>query len=264
MNHRSLIRDTHRPQFSGHGVVRIPAVLTADQAENLFTDFKSHIGPTPETNAYGVLRNNVWTQIPSFEHTLRTDRLAEIAMGLLDCTEIICFQDNVICKVPGTQDQVAWHQDYSYWPLDRPEGITLWVALTDASPGNGCMSFVPGSHELGERCPTNFVAGSNQPLRPDLPALNLDEAPNLPKPFPAQAGDVIAHHPLAWHMSPPNLSHTWRCAWSITFVKNTVRWSPEHAPHPFSLSEQPQEGDPLAGPRFPRFTSRLHYDSEQS
>jgi len=175
---------------------------------------------------------------------------------------ITCFQDNVICKVPNTTDQVQWHQDYSYWPLDRPLGVTLWVALTDANEDNGCMSFVKQSHHLGEKCPTNFVPGSNQPLRPDLPPLPIEEAHRGAHPFPALNGDIIAHHPLAWHMSSGNQSADWRCAWSITFLHPDVRWSPQHAPHPFNLSEKPAEGDPVHGPLFPKFRRRLHCDAE--
>ena len=263
MNQRSLIRNTQRSIFMEQGVVRIPSVLTRQHTNILFSDFVKHIGPKPELNAYGVLRNNIWKQIPSFENTLRESALADVAMTLLKTTSLTCFQDNVICKLPGTKDEVAWHQDYSYWPLDKPAGITLWVALTDADPENGCMSFLPGTHQLGERCPTNFVQGSNQPLRSDLPPLDLGDAPNPSQPFPAKAGDIIAHHPLTWHMSPPNPSQTWRCAWSITFIDSSVKWSPSHAPHPFCLSEKPQEGDPVEGTLFPRFSSGLNCDSDK-
>jgi len=262
MNNGSLIQTHQLTQFLGRGVVRLPSILAPEEADQLFNAFRAHIGPNPETNAYGVLRNNVWRQIPIFEHTLRHSALSEVACRLLGETETVVFQDNVICKLPSTTDPVAWHQDFSYWPLDRAEGVTLWVALTDALPDNGCMYFVPGSHLLGEKSPTDFVENSNQPNQTHLPALDLADAPNPPEPFQATAGDLIAHHPLAWHMSPGNQSKRWRCAWSITFLRPSVRWSPKHAPHPFNLTEEPTEGAPLEGSLFPRFVHGLHCEQE--
>ena len=52
------------------------------------------------------------------------------------------FQDTVIWKPPNSQERVEWHQDYSYWPLDKPDGITIWISLTHASKQNGCLSFL--------------------------------------------------------------------------------------------------------------------------
>lgn len=258
MNPPSLIQHQHSTRFNRDGVVRIDKVLSSNCAQRLLSAFQKHIGSNPEINAYGVLRNNIWKKVPAFEEVLRNSDLARIAMDLLHVDSVICFQDNVICKLPGSSDNVEWHQDFSYWPLDQPLGITLWVSLTEADPENGCMSFVPGSHSLGERCPTNFVPNSNQPLRDDLPALQLSDAPNPPVPFATEIGDVIAHHPFSWHMSPGNHSERWRCAWSITFLSTAVRWDPGHAPHPFNLSESPNKGDSVVGPLFPNFRRGLH------
>lgn len=241
--------------------MHIDSGVSRETAQRLFADFKDYIGPNPECNAYGVLRNNVWRARPLFADVLRTHSLPTLAMDLLDCDEVLCFQDNVICKVPRTIDSVAWHQDYSYWPLSAPLGITLWVSLTDATPDNGCMWFIQGSHHLGERCPTNFITHSNQPLRADLPPLDLNDAPNAPRAFPTQCGDVIAHHPLVWHQSPANLTPFWRCAWSITFVRAEVRWNPDHAPHPYNHTLNPERGRHLQSNHFPRFCRGVH--SEQ-
>jgi len=261
---RSLIQSQHRHALEHDGVVHIREALSPETVQFLFEDFKEHIGPHPEENAYGVLRNNVWRARPAFEDCLRHSILPTLAMDLLHCDEVLCFQDNVICKVPNTLDAVAWHQDYSYWPLSAPLGITLWVALTEATRTNGCMWFAPASHRLGERCPTNFIPHSNQPLNLNLPLLDIKEAPNPPRPFPAEPGDIIAHNPLVWHQSPANPTTLWRCAWSITFLRAEVSWNPDHAPHPYNHTLNPTKGAPIQPPFFPRFQREVHSEKRRT
>ena len=50
--------------------------------------------------------------------------------------------------IKGGQDgtYVSWHQDSAYFGLDPHELVTVWLALTDATPEMGCMKVIPGSH----------------------------------------------------------------------------------------------------------------------
>ena len=36
----------------------------------------------------------------------------------------------------------------AYWGLDNRELVSVWVALADASEEAGCMSVLPGSHQV--------------------------------------------------------------------------------------------------------------------
>ena len=42
---------------------------------------------------------------------------------------------------------VSWHQDSAYFGLDPHELVTVWLALTDSKPENGCVRVIPGSHK---------------------------------------------------------------------------------------------------------------------
>lgn len=87
----------------------------------------------------------------------KSPALAELAghLGRLTCAaleipELALFHDHLLFKPSGGVD-MDWHQNYSYLPLDRPHGMTLWVAQDDITTENGCLYYLFGSRLLGER-----------------------------------------------------------------------------------------------------------------
>src|SRR5919198_40513 len=50
-------------------------------------------------------------------------------------------------------------EEGSYWPLEPMEVVTLWLALDDSTPENGCMRVIPGTQgmELQEMKPRTDV-----------------------------------------------------------------------------------------------------------
>jgi phytanoyl-CoA hydroxylase len=54
----------------------------------------------------------------------------------------------VMTKHPGYSSATLWHQDIRYWSFDRPELISVWLALGEETPKNGALQVIPGSHLL--------------------------------------------------------------------------------------------------------------------
>lgn len=239
-----------RHQFAEHGFEHLGRLLSAEQVEALRQASDKPLRHRASPGAYGQIWHNPWPELPLLKKTI-VETLAPAAARVLGADQVILFQDHLINKSPGT-DAVQWHQDYSYWPLDSPAGLTLWVALEDADLDNGCLHYIPGTHLLGERQPANFFIDAKQSKRPELPDLDAESRRGEAVAVAAGAGDVLAHHPLVWHMSPANRSHRQRHAWSITFLVPDVRWAPEHAPHPFGYQLQTRPGDSLPEDQFPR------------
>ncbi|MEO5839566.1 MAG: phytanoyl-CoA dioxygenase family protein [Acidimicrobiales bacterium] len=75
-----------------------------------------------------------------------------IEPSLLDLVEqligpdIILWGSSVFAKPPGIGKAVQWHQEGHYWPMRPLIATSAWIAIDDASPENGCLRFVPGSH----------------------------------------------------------------------------------------------------------------------
>ena len=161
-------------------------------------------------------------------------------LPLLNVDEVILFQDNVIQKPPTIPEKSAWHQDYAYWPLDRPLGITFWIALTPVSEQSSCLHYWPGSHKLGEYQATDFMAGTEQPKATDLPIADSQSRTSVPCPL--EPGEALVHHPLAWHMSTGNTTNKARCGWSINFIHPSVCWNPVTPHTPGIIGYPPHQG----------------------
>jgi len=54
----------------------------------------------------------------------------------------------VMTKQPRFSSVTGWHQDIRYWSFQRPELISVWLALGREIPENGCLSFLPGTHAM--------------------------------------------------------------------------------------------------------------------
>ncbi|GGA81140.1 chlorinating enzyme [Puia dinghuensis] len=73
--------------------------------------------------------------------------------------DILCWRTEVFSKAPGAKG-TEWHQveDFSYANNNSPQLIptvktrwgivlTVWIAFSKTTKENGCMKFLPGSHE---------------------------------------------------------------------------------------------------------------------
>ena len=77
-----------------------------------------------------------------------------------------CHHNCVMTKHPGHSSATLWHQDVRYWSFDRPDLVSLWLALGTETAANGALMVIPGSHRLDldrGRLDRDLF------LRPDLP-----------------------------------------------------------------------------------------------
>jgi ectoine hydroxylase-related dioxygenase (phytanoyl-CoA dioxygenase family) len=75
-------------------------------------------------------------------------RLAALCLDLLG-PDVRLYWDQAVYKYPSFPKEFPWHQDNGYTFVVPELYLTVWVALSDATPENGCVEVVPGSHELG-------------------------------------------------------------------------------------------------------------------
>ncbi|WP_323119540.1 phytanoyl-CoA dioxygenase family protein [Burkholderia alba] len=107
----------------------------------------------------------------------------------------------MMTKHPAYGSLTGWHRDARYWSFERPDLVSVWLALGPETNANGALWLVPGSHsaELDAACfdGAKFFRG-------DLPANRrwIDQAvcPEL------AAGDVVFFHCNTLHSAGQNTS----------------------------------------------------------
>jgi phytanoyl-CoA hydroxylase len=105
----------------------------------------------------------------------------------------------VMTKQPRHSSQTGWHQDIRYWSFERPELVSVWLALGREHELNGCLKVVPGTHRMSfDR--TRF--DDDLFLRSDLPENRELVASAVPVEL--VAGDVLFFHCRTFHAAGRN------------------------------------------------------------
>lgn len=186
-----------------------------------------------------------WTGLhlshPAFAQQLRHPEVLAVARQLLGGS-VQLFHDHLISKPAHASSTIPWHQDYPFWPVDRPQALSCWLALDDVAADAGAMRFLPGAHLEGEQPPVDFLRA------PKLWGAREASAVAVP----VKAGDCIFHHCLSWHTSPPNATTGERRAYITILLSTACRFAPEHSAwHPVNEFVSAAPGAPFNTDHFP-------------
>jgi ectoine hydroxylase-related dioxygenase (phytanoyl-CoA dioxygenase family) len=122
--------------------------------------------------------------------------------------DVRLYWDMAVYKKPGTKEPFPWHQDNGYTYVDPQQYVTCWVALTDATPDNGCPRVAPRAHLQGtfqhKITPLGFVCTQEEP--PGVVTV------------PVKAGDIVVFSSLAPHATGPNLTTDIRKAFIAEYI----------------------------------------------
>ena len=117
----------------------------------------------------------------------------------------------IMTKRPQYSSDTGWHQDIRYWAFERPELISVWLALGDEFPDNGGLSVIPGSHREAverTRLDTELFLDARHPENHSL----IERAVSLT----LEAGDVLFFHCRLFHSATRN--HAGRQKYSVVFT----------------------------------------------
>jgi phytanoyl-CoA hydroxylase len=112
-----------------------------------------------------------------------------------------CHHNCVMTKAPGFSSVTLWHQDIRYWAFERPELVSLWLALGDETADNGALQVIPGTHR--EMFATERLDQARF-LRPDLPENQALIA--RARIVELAKGDVLIFHCRAFHAAGRNVT----------------------------------------------------------
>lgn len=215
----SAVTETHIQDFHQHGYLVIHDAFSPDEIQDALAGMMHLMdGNHPDFRAIqfepklakrkraleGQERRDAIRKIFKFvDYEPRLNAIAEHSgmLGVLqrmmgDTPEL--YQDMALVKPPRFGSEKPWHQDCAYF--DLPQGTTVvgvWIALDAATPENGCMHIIPGSHNEGPMI--HFKRRDWQICDTHVPVARDTMVP-------LQPGGCLFWHGLTHHGSPVNQS----------------------------------------------------------
>ncbi|MDQ6683959.1 MAG: phytanoyl-CoA dioxygenase family protein [Pseudomonadota bacterium] len=204
--------------FRRDGCVFPIPVLSAGEAHELrrkLETFEANSGGPLK----GALRHKTHLLFPWLNDLVHHPRIVDAVSDLYG-DDLLCWTTNFFIKEAANPAFVSWHQDSTYWGLDRPDVVTAWIALTPSHESNGAMGFIPGTHTSDQIAHRDTFAPDNLLTRGQEIAVDVD---------PAQAvtivlapGEMSLHHVRLVHGSPPNPSADRRIGFAIRYIPTRI------------------------------------------
>lgn len=227
-----LITEDHVREYHERGFIAVENVFTPEEVETYKAAIRDLIiegNPriiqleeagkdkqlTPEQREAFVRKCMTFTEHePRLKAMSVHPRLIGICERLVG-EKIWLSQSMALLKPPHVGREKPWHQDMAYFHLNNPEKVIgTWTALDPATPENGCMHLIPGSHRQGP-----------QPHYHDRDCQLADEAVDVDHDVvcPLKPGGVLFFSALIHHGTPPNQSSARRRAIQLHYAAESCK-----------------------------------------
>ena len=128
---------------------------------------------------------------------------------------------------PGTPG-FPWHQDWNFPGLGRKpsldpvENVSCWIAITESTRENGCMSFLPGEHR--GKIPDERIVEGTEALGPHVVKVDLDR--RQPVAMELRPGQFAMFGPGTLHSTGRNDSDSMRLGLVVRITRTSTRVYP--------------------------------------
>jgi len=169
-------------------------------------------GRTPRRLLSAVSR---FPTLKAFATSLEVSAQIQALLGVPAVSLSQAHHNCVMTKSPDHSSATLWHQDVRYWSFDRPELVSIWVALGEENVRNGSLRVIPGSHLLdldrGRFDHALFLrpeVAENKPLLRTAILIELEP------------GDVLFFHGRLFHAAGPNRTQQVKLSAVFTYHAN--------------------------------------------
>lgn len=184
----------------------------------LWHEYHSNESGDPNRVLFHAL--GAWRLRPAFHDILWNPAFLVPASQLLGGS-VRFWHDQLFCKPAKHGGNVAWHQDYSYWTRTKPMAhLTCWTGLDPATVDNGCLQYIPGSHNW-DLLPITGLAGDMDAIKDVLNEEQWEQFQN-PVAIELEVGCCSFHHPLMVHGSKENRTEIPRRAVVLNVIRDGV------------------------------------------
>ncbi|MBC6439176.1 MAG: class II aldolase/adducin family protein [Rhodospirillales bacterium] len=155
------------------------------------------------------------------DRLLHDSRILDVVEDIIG-PDIMAWDGAFIIKEPDRKTHISWHQDLTYWGLDTVNDlVSIWFALSPATPESGTMRMVPASHRTGQLSHHATDDDTNILSRGQTLDVEIDEARAVDNTL--WPGQMSLHHGLTFHASMPNVSADRRIGFNANMIRPSVR-----------------------------------------
>ncbi|MCQ6560759.1 phytanoyl-CoA dioxygenase family protein [Paenibacillus mendelii] len=218
------MEDTLKEQFDRQGYVVLPQLFSEDEVRLLKEEARAVLADKGADKVGVYVGMSIASSM--FKAAAAKPELAAALKEVIG-DSVIFLSDKIVFKNASTDFGSPWHQDYPYW--EGSHKFSVWIALDDATPENGCLRVVPGSHLLGAvRHGGDASDGMGFGNRLGQEEIKESQVADLH----AAKGDAIIFHDLLFHSSFSNTSGKDRWALISTYKDGTL----EDPEYPWALA----------------------------
>jgi len=164
----------------------------------------------------GVQGDPEWLEFALFGEI--TELLAQVVGP-----DLILWGATLFGKPARVGKETPMHQDGDYYPIEPLETVSVWIAIDDATPENGCMRYIPGSHKERRIFPHHWDEN------PDLTLTQVIDEAYAPEEKAVdvvlEAGQVAIHDVYMVHGSNANRSENRRAGFVLRVMPATSHYN---------------------------------------
>ncbi|MBK8397790.1 MAG: phytanoyl-CoA dioxygenase family protein [Leptospiraceae bacterium] len=222
---------------------------------SLKNEFANEIGVSIDDYMRNITQwRDLWSKDNLFRNFISDARVWKSASILMNAKGATLFFDQLISKPPIYSNDLPWHRDLPFWPVNGI-GLSCWIPLQTTTKEMGTLEFISGSHKWEVNQAVDFI-------NEDFSELN-----NHPDKIQIEAyiGDVVFIHGLVWHYSSKNQKNITRDAYVSSWIPPESVFSPELSDwHPSMEHITVSPGEHLNEDWFLSFGERTNYLENKS
>ncbi|MGJ3230737.1 MAG: phytanoyl-CoA dioxygenase family protein [Oceanicaulis sp.] len=210
--------ETLRTVYARQGYVSPIPILSPGEADALLAKVNT-LGAARGGRLPPALNMKAHLLSPALWALVHDSRILAPVRAILG-DDVLCWGSSFFDKAPGEASHVPWHQDSTYWGLERPDALTAWVALTASTPQTGCLRVMPGTHGAQR---DHRDAGDRDNMLPAGEVLcdAVDETAAVD--IVLHPGEMSLHHQQIVHGSKPNRGTQRRIGFAIRYIAGDLR-----------------------------------------
>ena len=155
---------------------------------------------------------------PGFLEYARNPEILDRVEQLIG-SDIALWNSSFFAKPAHRGRRTPWHQDAEYWPIRPLATCSVWIAVDDSTPENGCLRVIPGSQQRRDLLAHRANPSPDLSLPLELEPEEIDEGKAVD--LVLEAGQISLHDIFLVHGSEPNNSDRPRRGMTLRYMPTT-------------------------------------------